>query len=210
MKFLGIVALVGLISANNLDSDLKAAQTLLNKKTGLNQKKINNALKNAEIKLRKSVNQAEQLAEDNGIKLDLNKIFNDFKKNYGDDVQKAADNLLKKGENLYNNNRGKVTGLQNNKDVQRAKNIGFQQLLIEACGALTEQVDKLGNAKLKNNLKNLIDNGKRQASQELKKAGLTGKISKKAEQEFKKNGGKKKVNQFANKLLADAKAAINN
>merc|ERR1711979_25746 len=140
---------------------------------GLSKNKINKTIKKVESQLQASVDQAEQLAADNGISLDLNKVFNNFKAAYGDQIQKTADSLLNQGKDVYNNNRDKVTDLQNNPDVKKVqntvKNIGFQQLLNQAASELTKQVNKVGNAKLKNNLKNLINNGKQQASKTLKK-----------------------------------------
>jgi hypothetical protein len=77
MKFLGIVALVGLVSANNLDSDIQAAQNLL-QQNGITEQKLNNARANAQAKLDVGLKKAEKLAKQNGVQIDFSKIFNDL------------------------------------------------------------------------------------------------------------------------------------
>merc|ERR1712050_628056 len=101
--------------------------------------------------------------------------------------------------------------IQNNPDakkIQKAiKNANFQNVLNQVANTLNAQINKIEDKKIKNNLKNLVNNGRQQAKQELKKAGLTGNIAKKAQQKFNQNNGQAKVDAFNQIILAQAQAA---
>ena len=206
MKFLGIVALVGFASASNLESDIKAAQQLL-QQNGITQQKMDNAVKKAENKFQQTLSQAQSMAADNGVLIDFNKIFDNLQTSYGDQVEAAVSNAVGQGQAAYNGNRNKIVNIKNNSDfkkVQKAvKNANFQKILNQAAKAVNSQINNIDNAQIKNNLKNLVANGKQQAATALRDQGLTGNIMKKAQQEFNKNNGQAKLDA----LLAQAKAA---
>merc|ERR1712150_174607 len=111
-------------------------------------------------------------------------------------------------------NRNKVGQVQNNNNVKKAqnlvKNANFQKLLNQASKAINTQIDQVGNAEVKKNLKSIVKNANKQAGAELKKAGLKGNVVKKAQQEFNKNNGEQKLDALYNNILAQAKAAAAN
>merc|ERR1712115_191314 len=150
-----------------------------------------------------SLSEAQSFAADNGVQIDFNKIFNDLQTSYGDQVKAAVSNAAGQGQAAYDGNRNKIANIKNNSDLKKAqkavKNANFQKLLNQAAKAV--------NAQIKNNLKNLVNNGKQQAATALRDQGLTGNIMKKAEQEFKKNNGQAKLEKLQADLLAQAKAA---
>merc|ERR1711997_1075140 len=210
MKFLGVIALVGLVSANNFNSDLKAAQNAL-KQNGIDQQKLTNARNKAEDAVKGGLSKAEKYAKQNGITIDFTKIFNDLNTKYGTQVEKAVSDAAAAGKKAYNANRNKVANVQNNADVQKATNLAktanFQRMLNQAHTAINAQINTIGNAEVKDNLKALVKNAKKQAKTELNNAGLTGNVLKKAEQEFNNNNGQQKVDAWKNNILAQAKAA---
>merc|ERR1712066_381643 len=210
MKFLGIVALVGLASANNLNSDVKAAQNLL-KQNGFDQQKLADAQAKAQAKLNAGLNQAQNYASQPGIDIDFNQIFNDLNTKYGQQVEQAVSDLASQGQTLYNNNRNKANNIQNNSDVKKVQNLvqnaNFQNILKQAPNAINQQINQIPNAQVKKNLKGLVKNANKQAKQTMTANGLNGNVLKKAEQEFKKNNGQAKIEALKNDILAQAKAA---
>merc|ERR1712066_734683 len=210
MKFLGIVALVGLASANNLNSDVKAAQNLL-KQNGFDQQKLANAQAQAQAKLTTGLTQAQNYASQNGIDIDFNQIFNDLNTKYGQQVEQAVSDLASQGQTLYNNNRNKANNIQNNSDVKKVQNLvqnaNFQNILKQATQAINQQINQIPNAQVKKNLKGLVKNANNQAKKTMNANGLNGNVLKKAEQEFKNNNGQAKIEALKNDILAQAKAA---
>merc|ERR1711981_181611 len=220
MKFLGALALVGLVAAMpNFQKDSKRAQQEAQKvfnQVGLNQQKINKGVNRAQAEMKKGVNQAEAFAKKNGVTVDLQSVFDKLEAQYGKQAQQMAKDAQKNGIAQYNQRRRQgqqqLNGSQFKNAQKKAQNANFQTVLNNASKALLAQTNKVGNTKVRANLKNILNQATKQAGVEMKNAGLTGNIRAKAIAEgnkaWKKNNGQKQLDEFQKKAIKQIKGQV--
>merc|ERR1712141_246629 len=165
MKFLGALALVGLVAAMpNFQKDSKRAQQEAQKvlnQVGLNQQKINKGINRAQAEMQKGVNQAEKFAKQNGVTVDLQSVFDKLQAQFGNQARQMAKNAQKNGIQQYNQRRRQgqqqLNGNQFKNAQKKAQNANFQTALKNAANALKAQTGKVGNTKVRANLQNILN-----------------------------------------------------
>merc|ERR1712178_532320 len=124
-----------------------------------------------------------------GVNINFQKIANQLQKEYGAQVESGINKAVKQGQQAYNNAPAQ---LNNNKNFQKAQNFAkkatFGQVLATVQKELKNQIKKIDNPKVVNNLNALVNSGAAEAKSQLKKAGIkaNANIKNTANKELKK------------------------
>merc|ERR1712079_475958 len=180
MKFFALFAIVGFASAQKLSAQQQ--KKLQNK----GQAAINNA-----------VAQAESFAKQNGIKLDLNSLYDSLQAQYGAQVESAV---------------AKAQAQAQQKKLQREQAGAINQAKSMTLNKARNQVQGAANAAIKNSnlpadvqnvLKQLIQKSNKEFNAALKANKLNGSVNleKLAKNQFKKHNVANKAQQQINKAV---------
>merc|ERR1712173_403452 len=124
-----------------------------------------------------------------GVNINLQKIANQLQKEYGAQVKSGFNNAVKQGQQAYNNAPAQLNKNKNFRKAQKfANKATFSQVLNIVQKELKNQIKKIDNAKVVNNLNALVNSGAAEAKSQLKKAGIkaNANIKNTANKELKK------------------------
>merc|ERR1711884_635087 len=181
MKFFALFAIVGLASAQKLSAQQK------------------NKLQNkGQAALNQAVAQAESFAKQNGIKLDLNSLYDSLQAQYGAQVESAVANAQAQQKKLQREQAGKIN---------QAKSMTLNKARNQVQGAANAAI-KNSNlpADVQNVLKQLIQKSNKEFNAALKANKLNGSVNleKLAKNQLKKHNvagkAQQQINQAVNKI----------
>merc|ERR1712173_533850 len=185
MKFFALFAIVGLASAQKLSAQQK------NKLQAKGQNALNDA-----------VAQAESFARQNGIKLDLNSLYDSLQAQYGAEVESAVANAQAQAQAQQKQIQEKQA-----KNINAAKSMTLSKARNQVQGAANAAI-KNSNlpADVQNVLKQLIQKSNKEFNKALKDNKLNGSVGleKLAKNQLKKhnvaNKAQQQINQAVNKI----------
>merc|ERR1711972_1308163 len=124
-----------------------------------------------------------------GLDINFKKIANQLEKEYGAQVKSGINKAVKQGQQAYNNAPAQLNNNENFVKAQKfANKATFSQVLNTVQKELKNQIKKIDNPKVVNNLNALVNSGAAEAKNQLKKAGIkaNSNIKNTANKELKK------------------------